>query len=215
MRATTLLSLLPFAAAVPNVTVIPLGSKDCSSWPAQIRSPGADISRYLRIEITSPEDVGLTGLLSTSSTQNWPTVGNLSNTEDYVSFDVRRSTYFAKPVFRCSNGTLHMNSPDFEPISVSRDYRGAWMMLGEFADGPGYKLEPYAHELDGVRQEGVFLGAKGKTTWGFAYERAEVCGGLPDWYTARLMGLEIDPTVNDRAWGEIQSKGFLRVFEWV
>lgn len=220
MRATT--TLLPFlpalAAAVPNVTVVPLNSKGCSAWPGYIRTPDADATGYLRFEVASADDPAIDGLLGTSHTQNWPIPSNYSNTVQTLVVDVRKSTRIAKPVFRCLDGELHMNSPTNPAITVSKDNRGAWMMLGEYADGPGYKLDVYAHEIDGVRQPGVFLGAEGRTTWGFNWERpsTEDCtngnAGL-DWYTARVQGLEYDPSVPSRAWRDAEFEGFLRVFE--
>lgn len=221
MQIITLLSLLPaLVAAVPNVTVIPLRSKDCSSWPGLIRTPAADITAYLRLEVTSSDDPAIDGLLATAHTQRWPTLQNLSNTVETVVMDVRKSTRIAKPVFRCFNGVLHMVGDGDPAITVSKDWRGAQMMLGDYQGGPGYKLEPYAHEINGVRQEGVFLGAKGKTTWGFNWERPtrDDCANgnsALDWYSARVQGLEYDPTVESRAWGPVEFEGFIRVFEYL
>ncbi|KAM7198218.1 hypothetical protein V8F20_006245 [Naviculisporaceae sp. PSN 640] len=220
MKITGVLSLLPaFVAAVPNVTVIPLGSKDCSSYPGLIRTPAADITGYLRFEVTNSDDPAIDGLLATTKIQRWPTFQNLSATVTTLVMDVRKSTRLAKPVFRCFNGALEIVGDGDPKITVSKDWRGAQMMLGDYQGGPGYKLEPYAHEIDGVRQEGVFVGANGKTTWGFGWERPsqEDCvngnSGL-DWYSARLQGLEYDPSVESRAWGPVEFEGFIKVFQY-
>ncbi|KAI0972986.1 hypothetical protein F4678DRAFT_34516 [Xylaria arbuscula] len=50
---------------------------------------------------------------------------------------------------------------------------------------PNYELEPYLHEIDGVRQPGVFIGAVNVTTWGFNYQNNSETG---EYYFLRLLG---------------------------
>jgi hypothetical protein len=89
-----------------------------------------------------------------------------------------------------------------------------------------HKLQMYYHEIDGVRQEGLYLGALGKTTWGFVYRRpkAEDCpasGDAPsDYFDVKLQGLPqmdyVEPRVNYDRWGEYDPRfyGFLSVGRW-
>ncbi|KAI3341414.1 hypothetical protein F4824DRAFT_496164 [Ustulina deusta] len=41
---------------------------------------------------------------------------------------------------------------------------------------PNYELGPYIHEIDGVRQPGVYIGAVNVTTWGFNYQNSSETG---------------------------------------
>lgn len=48
----------------------------------------------------------------------------------------------------------------------------------------------------GVRQDGVFIGSRNVTTWGFRYQSAS--DGGPDYYEIRLLGLDgADPATGE------------------
>lgn len=63
-----------------------------------------------------------------------------------------------------------------------------------------YELEPYIHEIDGVRQPGVFIGAVDVTTWGFNYQNNSETG---EYYFLRLLG----PNSHNLATGEQLNEG--------
>ncbi|KAJ8122985.1 hypothetical protein ONZ43_g955 [Nemania bipapillata] len=65
---------------------------------------------------------------------------------------------------------------------------------------PNYELEPYIHEIDGVRQPGVFIGAVNVTTWGFNYQNSSETG---EYYFLRLLG----PNSHNLATGEQLNEG--------
>lgn len=227
--ALALLALLTHPiSAVPNVTVIPLlqgPNTGCSAWPGWIPTRDADTTGNLLFEVTGADDEAVNGLLTTTHTTPWPTVANLSNTINNVFVDLRKSRRIAKPVYRCWNGEMRLGPSLDEVISVHKDWRNAFLTVGEFDGGPGYKLEPYAHEINGVRQEGVFLGAQGKTTWGFRWSApqwadsdncgADINGRLPlDWYEVKLVGLEYDNGTESRGASPSEFEGFIKAVEW-
>ena len=74
---------------------------------------------------------------------------------------------------------------------------------------PGGKVETYAHETGGARQDGVFIGSGNVTTLGFRYQ--PVSHGEPDYYEMRLLGPDgADPTTGEPLRnGEFN--GFLKV----
>lgn len=63
----------------------------------------------------------------------------------------------------------------------------------------GIKPETYAHEIDGVKQDGTFLGSRNVTTWAFGRLAKETS------WRVRLMGLGSEELQD----GEVE--GFLQV----
>ncbi len=114
----------------------------------------------------------------------------------------------AKAVYRCFNGKMSLGFGDSAVISISKDKNNALLSLG-----PGYKLEPYAHEIDGVRQPGVFLGALNQTTWGFNFIEPAACGEI-FYYQAALQGLPIDPDTPPTAGYLPEFYGFLEAVQF-
>lgn len=218
--------LTQHVSAVPNVTVIPLitgPNTGCSAWPGWIPTRDTDVTGTLLFEVSDADDEAVNGLLTTTHTSPWPILGNLSNTVENVFVDLRKSRRIAKLTYRCFNGVMRVGLG--AEITVSKDWRNAFMTVGEYDGGPGYKLEPYAHEIDGVRQPGVFLGAKGKTTWGFRWNGpqwadsdncgANIDGRLPlDWYEVKLVGLEYDENTESRAASPSEFEGFIKAVVW-
>jgi hypothetical protein len=71
------------------------------------------------------------------------------------------------------------------------------------------KVEAYAHETGGVRQDGVFIGSGNVTTWGFRHQPASECES--DYYEMRLLGRDgADPTTGEPL-RDGEFKGFLKV----
>lgn len=74
-------------------------------------------------------------------------------------------------------------------------------------------VEPYYHEdADGVRQEGLFIGAHNVTSWGIKYEEPSVgtIDGLPYW-SLRLLGPDSEDPVTGEPLLEGESVTFIRV----
>ncbi|KAK4222732.1 hypothetical protein QBC38DRAFT_71332 [Podospora fimiseda] len=193
-------------AAAPNVTVIPLGSSDCRKWPGHIyQGPGVDMTGYMQFEAVDVDDVGLNTLYTSFTSMPWA-----GSTREVMTLDLRRSRAIAKPYYRCINGELRYLSND--PLRVAKDVRNGFVTK----ETVGYKLEPYAHEIDGVRQPGVFLGALNQTTWGFFWRSAScsTTGAKNDYYEVKLQNLPVDPDTEPRAGYDPINFGFLKVINW-
>lgn len=198
--------------AVPNVTVVPLGSTDCTAWPDWLPTPDADTTGGLQLVIDQADDDGVDGLYSNPVNYTWPAGQDTPNGFNFtaLTFDLRKSLSFAKEYYRCFDGVLRqgygLNPP---AITVAKDQRNGFLT---YSDG-GYKVEPYAHYVNGTLQPGIFLGAMNLTTWGFNYVLPETCGQL-DYYEARLQGLPLDPNTEPHAANGPQFFGFIQVIEF-
>jgi len=123
--------------------------------------------------------------------------------------DLLRSRRFAKELFQCYDGKVGPVYGNKGKLSVSRDYRNAYMT---YTPG-GYTLQVYAHEIDGKRVDAKYLGAENQTTWGFYYQESTECG-KNGFYQVKLLGLPNDPNTVPRAATDPQFKGFLKVVQY-
>jgi hypothetical protein len=207
--------------AIPNATAIPIGNGSCIAWPDfwDVSFPiRVDLSGEIWIVVDQADDPDANGLYVKPRNfsepdfdfRDWVVSSNQVSTDLakinlVVDFRSTRHT-LRRPlnIFRCFDGTLHLNpmSPTYE-VSVSRN-------TGIMTLDTGYKLEPYAHEVNGVRQNGTFLGALNHTTWGFNYVRPQVCGAL-DYYEARLQGLPPDHNSERSSTAAPEFFGFLKL----
>ncbi|CAK7199653.1 hypothetical protein SEUCBS139899_002336 [Sporothrix eucalyptigena] len=228
-RLSALVGTLFFTAAlaVPNVTVVPLQTGDCFSWPGHLPSGDRiDMSSYLQLVIDQSDDPAVNGLFATEVAYNWP--GGRDTPDGFnftaLAFDLRTSRLFARVAFRCFSGVLYMattaNGTDMPSLSVYKDKRNGFMIesrpeLGNGTAGTpwlGYPVEPYQH-VDPVTNKtlpGVYLGALNKTTWGFNFNDDGPCG-TPFVYEARLQGLPLDPNIDARATYDPWFYGFIKV----
>ncbi|CAK7209736.1 hypothetical protein SBRCBS47491_000542 [Sporothrix bragantina] len=224
------------ALAVPNVTVVPLGTKDCSSWPGHLASGDhVDASSHLQLVIAHSDDPAVDGLYAAEALYQWPagrdTPGGFNFTA--LAFDLRKSRRFARIYLRCfdgvlrlgvySNGTSPSKTTDLPSLGVNKDKRNGFLIEsrpelgGGAAAAPylGYPVEPY-QLVDAATNKtlpGVFLGARNQTTWGFNFNDDGPCG-TPFIYEARLQGLPQDPNVEPRATYDPWFFGFLKVVEY-
>lgn len=210
---TTLLSLavLPLALAVPNVTPIPLGSTTCAHWPFWIPTESADTTGSLMFSVSSADDAAINNLPAQPFSLPWG-----SSTRNLLGITLLASRSFAKAYYRCRNGRpIVLSNPD-EPIAIAKDSNNAHLLIAA-NDATAYKPEIYSHEIEGVKQDGVFLGALNQTTWGFHYHEA-TCGrdGKVNsaFYEVKLLGLPVDPENEPTAGYPPQFEGFLKVDVW-
>jgi len=206
----SLVSLFPSPglSALPNVSTIPLGSNDCARWPGFV---DFDYTSPVNLVVHQAQNNSVNGLLTT--TQDFTLPGNITGTRLIVN---PRNSGSGHPTYRCESGTLRLHSKINGTststsipgtidtiISVATDSRNAFFILGE----DGFRTAPYGHEIDGVEQDGVYLGTRGRTTWGFHYVPTD--GG---YYEIRLAGgtpdQEDEPAVVS---AEPEFYGFLRV----
>lgn len=203
MKTFTTISIAAFLApalAVPNVKVIPLGSTSCSRWPSWINTRDADLTGSLQFQVSDSEDSAINNLVAGSHTQQF--TGAPLETLD---INLRASRRFAQIYFRCFNGQISIGYGNTPAINIAKDQRNAHLVVGD-----GYKPEPYAHEIDGVRQPGVYLGVLNQTTWGFRYQEPEKCGDK-DAYEVKLLNLPQDPNTEPRAAYDPEFQGFLKI----
>lgn len=209
----TLTALVPLALAVPAVTPVPLqpssAAGTCRYWPNWINTPAADTTGFLQFVVASADDGAVTGLPLQPFSQTWA-----GSPRALLGADLRASTSFAKSVYRCNDGHAVVGpSGPYEAITVSKESRNAFALIDAPA-GDGYALEVYAHEVDGVRQEGVFLGAQNRTTWGFYYRYASCAADgtvTRDFYEVKLQGLPEHPDFPPTAGNPAQFEGFIQV----
>ncbi|CAK7237348.1 hypothetical protein SCUCBS95973_009929 [Sporothrix curviconia] len=223
------------ALAVPNVTVVPLGTTNCSSWPGFLASGDRiDTSSHLQLTIAHSDDAAVDGLYAAEALYRWPAGRDTPDGFNYtaLAFDLRTSLQFARIYFQCfdgvlrlgvhGNGTPPLKTTDLPSLGVNKDQRNGFLIESrpELNNGSsaaaapylGYPVEPYRH-VDAATNKtlsGVFLGARNQTTWGFNFNDDGPCG-TPFIYEARLQGLPEDPDVEARAAYDPWFFGFIEV----
>jgi hypothetical protein len=129
--------------------------------------------------------------------------------------DIRsRFIDYASGYFRCWDSQVGWLNPSLEGGNVVRVFKDSMfgvMMLGNGTEG--YQLEPYRHVVDGVEQKGLFVGAQGKTTWGFNWMNGGCGDGIQglNYVEARLQGLPYDENVVSGARFSPEWLGFIKV----
>lgn len=78
----------------------------------------------------------------------------------------------------------------------------------------GLSVKAFEHYRDGVKQDGVWLGAYDNTTlWGFQYQTANQGSSGLDYYYMRLLGPNsADPTTGEALKGN-ETRGFIKIQE--
>lgn len=204
-------------SALPQVSTVPLGSNDCARWPGYLDFDYTS-AVHLVVESaenttvnglrTTLQEIVLPGTETTDNptgTRAIRLVVCLPGTDESLCAGPPLAAYL-RPTYRCESGQLHLNTeqattgtsrtPDqvgsgntlglavSDLISIHRDYQNAFAILGE----DGLRIAPYHHEIDGVEGRDVYLGTRGRTTWGFHYVASpgffeiKLQGGSPDEY---------------------------------
>ena len=206
-----LLSLLPLALAVPNVTPIPTGRTDCRVWPGWINSRPNDLTSSLMFSVSQSDDAAVNGLPLQLFAEPWG-----SGTRNFLGATLLASRSFAKSYYRCIDGVPVVMSDSNRPIAIAKDMNNAHLLIGAPAPTT-YRTEIFEHEIDGVKQDGWYLGAQNQTTWAFHYQ-APTCGAdgkaNAGYYQVKLLGLPVDPENEPTAGYPPEFKGFLRVDLW-
>lgn len=223
---TLALLFLHPALAVPNVTAIRIDDNTCQKFPGALPLYGGDhtdASRNLQFVIDQADDSAVDGLyaysipfeyLSRPSGQYYPPITGFT-------FDLRKSHYFAREVFRCFKGVLHLADGGPTTFGVFKDEQSGYILetnatleaaLNTTVDDPwpGYAIGAYAHydPVTNERLPGVFLGAVNSTVWNFAYRdagSAELAYRYDAW-------LQFDP--NGPKDNETWFQGFIQVVEY-
>jgi hypothetical protein len=153
-----LISSRALVSALPNITVIPISAGDCTGFPSSYDTGGTH---------SDQEDQA-----DNSSINGLPTGTTNANLVVYEDSTI------ASYIFCCNFGAV-LDDLGFQELLISTNSTDE--DLGYL--GQGSKPEMYAHELNGVRQDGVFLGIANVTTW--AFRRVANLG----YYEVRLFGL--------------------------
>jgi hypothetical protein len=199
--ATFVAALISAASALTNVTpklLIPSG--DCRYWPA---------GRSMLV-VDSADDPAVDGLPAQPYDIIFP-----SKTLPLLAIDLRASRRIAKATFSCDAGQANLASQPSKKISVCQDRENGHILI----DAPAEKVlvpELYTHVINGVEQDGVYLGVKGQTTWGFRYTPAScytnATVSTKDYYEVKLLGLP--ESEYDTVGYDVEFKGFLKVVQW-
>ncbi|OCL08267.1 hypothetical protein AOQ84DRAFT_354564 [Glonium stellatum] len=200
----TLLLGAPMAlvSAVPNVTVTPIG-RGCSAYPNWYPSPESDTTGGFRFRADQADNSSINGLYS--SVRYFPGSNGLRSGNIVIT----PNTMGATPGFCCVNGVIEdlylTTAPAVTTIYFSASLYDAQLTYLE----DGGKVETYAHEIGGVRQDGVFIGAGNVTTWGFKYQPASA--SEPDYIEMRLLGPNSSDPTTGKPLRDGEFKGFLKV----
>ncbi|KAI1810064.1 hypothetical protein GGS20DRAFT_569146 [Poronia punctata] len=204
--ATLLTSLIASAScafATPSVTAVKLPSDDCSSWPGYDASTGIAgpwLVYAVNADNTTIEGFGDTSIYSVKfnpATDHKPTIR-----WGYLAFPTTNDK--AKQPLRCQNGQLQAYVPtdltdagaptaiEWSALKISvypYDASLLWKVEGQ---SPSI----FEHYVDGVKQDGVFLGGyDDSTTWGLKFQAKDNFNSFEDFFYTRLLGPNsADPT---------------------
>lgn len=203
---TTLLlsSLVSFASALPNVTATPIPG--CSAYPSY--DPTTDTTGWFFFTAYQTDNSSVDGL---GTDQEFSRGANQIR---WGSITLGTRPDEAKVAMRCSNNTLTgfvstgVSGATWETLQFAPYPYDAELMY--FVEG-GPVAEAHELTLDGVKQDGVFIGSNGVATWGFRYFDASYsCCGVP-FYQLRLLGPNsADPTTG-AALQDGEFQGFLKI----
>jgi hypothetical protein len=205
------LSLITLAVAVPKVIPIPTGRTDCRIWPGWMNARPSDTTSSLMFTVFNSDDAAINGLPLQPFSIPWG-----SGKRNFLGATLLASRSIAKSYYRCIDGVPVVMSKTDEPIAVAKDMNNAHLLIAA-AEGTTYRTEIFEHEIDGVKQDGWYLGAQNQTTWGFHYRAAScLADGTPldASYEVKLLGLPVDPENEPTAGYPAEFEGFLRVDLW-
>lgn len=123
-------------------------SPDCLFWPEQ-RSG---------LVVDSAEDSTVNGLPAQPYNIIFP-----SRVDSLLAIDLRASRRIEKATYACEAGQVTLASPTSKKLAICQDRANGHILN----DAPVEKVlvpELYAHIVDGVDVDGVYLGVKNQTT---------------------------------------------------
>lgn len=184
-----ILSVLSLVSAVPNVTVSQIYPGTCGGYPSSYGTGGthADAFNFIPAEA----DIGSLNNLKTGVKDGDFVVYKYNGFEDNATY-----SQLASDIFCCDVGGHVLNGLGDKRLLLSTDV--AVQDLGFYNDG--FQPETYEHYLDGVKQDGVYLGLGNVTTWSFRIHPEDV------YWKTRLVGPGSKPVDEDY----IEFRGFLK-----
>lgn len=167
-------ALTSTALAVPDVTATEIPG--CDGYP----------SGSFLVQLANSGNSSIEGF---SDTSNY-VLGSNSVAFAYITFPDRND--IAKNPFRCTNDVLQaviesgVSSLDYEPMQISPYPYDATM--GYDFGNESTPVKAFTHSIDGVQQDGTYLGGyENTTTWGVKYEANAGARGQSFFYI-RLLG---------------------------
>ena len=135
-----------------------------------------------------------------------------------IQFPVRND--IAKTPLQCQDGKLHARVPtDLTAAGAPTNVQWTPLVTAIYPYDAtliykveGNDLKVFEHYIDGVKQDGVYLGGyDNSTTWGFKYQSANAGSYNMPYYYIRLLGPNsADPTTG-AALKVNETRGFIRV----
>ncbi|KAI1466267.1 uncharacterized protein F4812DRAFT_436584 [Daldinia caldariorum] len=198
LAVASILAAAPLARAAQNVTVKALPSDDCSSYPgynAATNTAGPWILQVVDSDNVAIEGFGDTSVYSISYN---PRVDSKPTLRwGYITFPTNNQ--LAKTALKCDGGVLKaLVNTDLTAAGAPTNAQWSELLFPSNApyDAPllykitdGIAPQIFEHYVDGVKQDGVFLGAYDNSTrWGFKYNPANVGSYGLDFYYARILG---------------------------
>ncbi|KAK2757115.1 hypothetical protein FQN54_005085 [Arachnomyces sp. PD_36] len=213
-------SIAAVAQALPNVTPV-LAEGGCSVYPGYDADTGIAGPWVVMVDqCVNSTTPGVPCTIEGFGSSAEPRIlaGDTGIHEGYITIVHRND--LAKNPLRCNSAqpagsTLQANVPSgvsgysWTPLQVADIPYSAPLMWG-LEEEYSHAVEPYYHvDADGVRQEGLFLGAHNVTSWGIEYVSSGFFG-LPYWFI-RLLGPDSEDPVTGEPLGDNESVTFIRV----
>ncbi|KAI1474678.1 hypothetical protein K445DRAFT_323240 [Daldinia sp. EC12] len=198
LAVASLFAAAPLARAAQNVTVKALPSEDCSSYPgydAATNTAGPWILQLVDSDNTAIEGFGDTSAYSISFN---PGVDHKPTLRwGYITFPTNNQ--IAKTALKCDGGVLKaLVNTDLTDAGAPTNAQWSELLFPSNApyDAPllwkitdGIAPQIFEHYVDGVKQDGVFLGAYNTSTrWGLKYNPETSGSYHQDFYYARILG---------------------------
>jgi hypothetical protein len=185
-------ALMPFVSAVPDVTPVRL-NPGCYDFPLWQNVWGQDLTGGFKFMADQADDATINGFFASITTD---TAADGTQTQTVMI----NNNDGAKPWWHCNKGIV---SDLYTPSTIFFSGAPGDDQLTYLANGGA--VETYAHEVDGVRQDGTFIGNGNATTWAFKYV-PQGSAGDGDYYQMRLLLPDVADQLQD---GEFA--GFLQV----
>ncbi|KAI1080171.1 hypothetical protein F5B20DRAFT_570562 [Whalleya microplaca] len=196
LALASLIASVPLAHAIPDVTVKALPTGDCSSYPGYDAS--SDTAGPWTIAIVDSENAAIEGFSDTSiySISYNPQTDTKPSLR-WGSITIPTRNDIAKTPLQCEAGELKARVPtDLTAAGAPTNVQWTPLVISPYPydaalmwkiDGSAPQI--FEHYIDGVKQDGVFLGGvNGNTTWGLKYYSASSGSSGQDYFYMRLLG---------------------------
>ncbi|KAF2199438.1 hypothetical protein GQ43DRAFT_442491 [Delitschia confertaspora ATCC 74209] len=217
MLSITLSSILlsvPAVLAVTEVIAKPL-PVGCASYPRYNEETGT--AGPWTIKVSDSENPAIEGFGDTSA---YSVLFNGRPSLRWGSITIPTYNQIAKNPFQCINNTMTAWVPnDLTAAGAPTNYQWTPLVISNYPYDAelmwkiqsSEELKPFEHYVDGVKQDGVFIGGyENSTKWGFRYYPANV-GSVRDYYLIRLLGPNSADPVTGAALQANETVGYIKI----